>query len=202
MGRVRSTIGSRKILRANVDKRGRHRVELRVRPNRPRKFFVANLVLASFVGARPDGLVACHEDDDPSNNTLTNLRWDTQAANIADSWRNGKQGPGLASPRAKLVEAQIYEIREAPRCVTSTVLAKRLGVSVGTISKIRKGQTYVGVGNMPPQDTRANAKLTKAQVAEVKSAPKSVTSKSLAEKFGMSNSALCSARRGDTYTEV
>lgn len=202
MGRVRSNIGSRKIIRASVDSRGRHRIELRARPNKPRKFFVATLVLEAFVGPRPDGLVACHEDDDPYNNVLSNLRWDTQSSNIADSWRNGRQGPGLASPGAKLTRAQVLEIRAAPRGVTATTLASRLGMSVAAICKVRKGQTYVGVGNVPSQDTRANSKLTKAQVAEVRNAPKSVTSKSLAEKFGMSNSALCSARRGDTYTEV
>ena len=51
---------------------------------------VHHLVLEAFVGPRPDGLEACHWNDDPSDNRLTNLRWDTRSANAADSVRNGK----------------------------------------------------------------------------------------------------------------
>ena len=43
------------------------------------------LVLEAFVGPRPEGLVGCHNDGDVTNNTLENLRWDTQANNIQDS---------------------------------------------------------------------------------------------------------------------
>jgi hypothetical protein len=50
---------------------------------------VHTLVLKAFVGPRPDGLVACHNDGDPTNNRLENLRWDTQSSNIADSIRQG-----------------------------------------------------------------------------------------------------------------
>jgi hypothetical protein len=46
------------------------------------------LVLTAFRGPRPDGLVACHEDDVKDNNRLSNLRWDTQAANWIDMIRN------------------------------------------------------------------------------------------------------------------
>ena len=48
------------------------------------------LVLEAFVGPRPEGMHACHWDDDPANNHLSNLRWDTPSANRFDSVRNGK----------------------------------------------------------------------------------------------------------------
>lgn len=41
------------------------------------------------MGSRPDGLVACHWNDDPADNRLSNLRWDTPSANSLDSVRNG-----------------------------------------------------------------------------------------------------------------
>lgn len=52
--------------------------------------YVHDLVLLAFVGPKPDGLEACHYDDDKSNNVLSNLRYDTRKANAADAVRNGK----------------------------------------------------------------------------------------------------------------
>ena len=47
------------------------------------------LVLTAFVGPRPPGMDACHNDDVPDNNVLSNLRWDTRTNNILDAVRNG-----------------------------------------------------------------------------------------------------------------
>lgn len=47
------------------------------------------LVLAAFVGPRPEGLEGCHGDGDPSNNRLSNLRWDTTSNNHLDAVRHG-----------------------------------------------------------------------------------------------------------------
>lgn len=54
-----------------------------------RDFQIHHLVLEAFVGPRPDGMEGCHWDDDPANNSLDNLRWDTRSANVLDSVRNG-----------------------------------------------------------------------------------------------------------------
>lgn len=50
---------------------------------------VHQLVLEAFVGPRPDGMVACHYDDDRTNNHLSNLRWGTVSENADDAVRNG-----------------------------------------------------------------------------------------------------------------
>lgn len=50
---------------------------------------VHRLVLEAFVGPCPDGMEACHADDDRRHNALDNLRWDTKAANCQDRTRNG-----------------------------------------------------------------------------------------------------------------
>lgn len=47
------------------------------------------LVLEAFVGPRTDGMVACHNDGNPANNRLHNLRWDTQSNNILDAIKHG-----------------------------------------------------------------------------------------------------------------
>ena len=50
---------------------------------------VPRLVLEAFRGACPPGEECCHWDDDPGNNHLSNLRWDTRGNNHRDSVRNG-----------------------------------------------------------------------------------------------------------------
>jgi hypothetical protein len=46
--------------------------------------YVHHLMLNAFVGPRPDGLEACHENGNQADNQLSNLRWDTRQANIQD----------------------------------------------------------------------------------------------------------------------
>jgi hypothetical protein len=50
---------------------------------------VHRLVLDAFVGFRPDGMEGCHRDGEPSNNRLSNLRWDTVSENHLDTVRHG-----------------------------------------------------------------------------------------------------------------
>lgn len=47
------------------------------------------LVLEAFVGPRPDGMVACHNDGTHSNNNVTNLRWGTYTDNNRDMVKHG-----------------------------------------------------------------------------------------------------------------
>lgn len=54
-------------------------------------FQVHRLVLEAFVGPRPDGMEACHGNDDPTDNRLANLRWDSHVANIEDRERHRKR---------------------------------------------------------------------------------------------------------------
>lgn len=51
---------------------------------------VHHLVLEAFVGKREPGMEACHWNDIPADNRLTNLRWATQSDNTLDRVRNGK----------------------------------------------------------------------------------------------------------------
>ena len=50
---------------------------------------VASLVMLAFVGPRPEGLEICHGDNDPGNNHLSNLRYDTRSNNMleANGWK-------------------------------------------------------------------------------------------------------------------
>lgn len=86
-GAALHTIGGR-VLKPWATKQGYLLVSLS-RGGRKYPVLVHRLVLSSFVGPCPDGMECCHLDDDPSNNQLDNLRWDTRSANQRDVIKNG-----------------------------------------------------------------------------------------------------------------
>ena len=72
---------------------------------------IHRLVLESFVGPCPEGMVACHGDGDRANNALSNLRWDTTRANSDDSLRHGTRALGSKCRSSKLTEDDVVQIR-------------------------------------------------------------------------------------------
>lgn len=61
-----------------------HDVSLRVGTDLRRHAKVHHLVAGAFIGPRPAGMVICHNNSDPLDNRVDNLRYDTQASNIVD----------------------------------------------------------------------------------------------------------------------
>jgi hypothetical protein len=59
-------------------------VSLRLGEHNYRHTKVHHLVAQEFIGPRPAGMVICHNNGDPLDNRVENLRYDTQASNIAD----------------------------------------------------------------------------------------------------------------------
>jgi hypothetical protein len=59
-------------------------VSLRVAHRTQRHAKVHHLVAVAFIGPRPTGMVICHNNGDSLDNRVENLRYDTQANNIAD----------------------------------------------------------------------------------------------------------------------
>ena len=51
---------------------------------------VHTLVLEAFVGPRPKGFEALHDNGDPGDNRLANLSWNTPKMNAADTRRHGR----------------------------------------------------------------------------------------------------------------
>ena len=86
-GRVRGELGH--ILRGGDNGSGYIHVEVRTDDGERRHKYVHRLVLETFVGPCPPGMQACHWDDVPTNNALSNLRWDTPSENMRDRVRNG-----------------------------------------------------------------------------------------------------------------
>lgn len=76
---------------------------------------VHSLVLAAFEGRCPEGMEGCHNNGDPANNRLDNLRWDTRASNIRDSFRHGVMPIGEQKHSAKLTPEKVRLMREQYR---------------------------------------------------------------------------------------
>lgn len=61
-----------------------------VHPDKPdRNVLLHRMVLEAFVGPCPEGMECLHENDNPQDNRLVNLRWGTRSENQADRVRNG-----------------------------------------------------------------------------------------------------------------
>lgn len=74
---------------------------------------VHTLVCEAFHGRKADPrLVAAHKNGNPTDNRASNIRWCTQAENIADKKEHGTLLSGEKHPQAKLTAAQVLEIRK------------------------------------------------------------------------------------------
>lgn len=107
------------------------------------------LVLLAFVGPRPPGMETCHNDDNPANNCLQNLRWDTSSANHQDAIRNGRRFGaatplrGSKHPGAILTESDIPAIRFLHRLGWSEkAIGQLFGVRQPAISSAIVGRTW------------------------------------------------------------
>lgn len=69
--------------------------------------FVHRMVAAAFIGPCPDGMEVCHNNGDPSDNRLTNLRYGTRSDNIRDRIMHGDHEPSRRThcPRGHALEA-------------------------------------------------------------------------------------------------
>jgi hypothetical protein len=74
---------------------------------------VSSLVLETFVGPRPKGMVVRHGVRGPLDDSLDNVSWGTQKENIADEIRDGTKLLGEKHHQSKLNELQVRIIRRA-----------------------------------------------------------------------------------------
>ena len=98
------------------------------------------LVMEAFVGIRPQGMECCHNDGNPQNNHLSNLRWDTSKNNHADKVKHGTTNRGEQCGTAKLTLEQVRAIRQDDRL--QRIIAAEYGVRDNTISRIKSGKRW------------------------------------------------------------
>ncbi len=104
---------------------------------------IHNLVLIAFVGQCPTGMECCHNDGSTSNNHVSNLRWDTHKANLADRIKHGTAPRGEASCRATITEKTAKKIKTIARQgVSLGAIAARFGVSKDVVSAIKHNRSW------------------------------------------------------------
>lgn len=136
---------------AKRNKYGHQNLDLYLDNGLRQKKSVHRLVLEAFVGPCPDGMEACHNDGNPRNNRLDNLRWDTPSSNMQDKKKHGTNNHGEKNLSAKLTAEQVIQLRLIHVRGDSTnnagKLAKKFGVDESTIRDAVYGRTWQDLPN-------------------------------------------------------
>lgn len=153
-GRVKSFLyyngTDERILKPKRDKRNYLHVILS-KDDKHKSFQVHRLVLETFVGPCPEGKEGCHNNGNPSDNFVGNLRWDTHSNNEKDKRLHGtKTNPiwldncGSKNPFAKLNDIKVLGILKLlyEGILTGREIAKLSGVSEFCISGIKRNKTW------------------------------------------------------------
>lgn len=160
LGRVRSV--DREFIRADGQRqcrRGRVLTPTRVGRNYlsvtlrfGKRRTVHRMVAIAFLGPRPgEDFIVAHNDGDPSNNRLDNLRWATPSENQQDSIRHGTKyshpvGSKQAdrNPRAQLTWSQVELMRAeyAKGGASERQIAERHGIGKSQAHNILSGKSW------------------------------------------------------------
>lgn len=147
LGRIRSlnskTYGY--ILKPTRNGTGRLTVKLYDYVTKSKKTHLVHLlVMSNFKGPRPEGMECCHDDGNPLNNHINNLRWDTHLNNIRDKYRHGTMLVGSQKNNALLTEDKVKEIKKliAHGGQTCVSIAKTFKVKPSTIYNISGGRSW------------------------------------------------------------
>ncbi len=135
-------------MKLRVNRTGRIVVMIRKGDQKkPLSLSVHRLVLLAFVGPCPAGMECCHNNGNPTDNRVCNLRWDTRASNYADRDRHGTTARGESHGSSKLTADIVRQARAeyAAGGVTLKQLATRYGVDTRAIHRAIRGNTWAHI---------------------------------------------------------
>ena len=146
----RDSQGVARFLRTFPGKKGYRTLGLRNPEVGKTTYMVHALVALAFFGPRPPGMMVCHGDGDPNNNSADNLRYGTAADNSLDRIKHERSMRGELCPVSKLTEKEVLSIRSTyikrhPE-FGSRALAEKFSVNPNTILDILKRRTW---GHLP-----------------------------------------------------
>jgi hypothetical protein len=122
-------------------------------PDGNRVRWVHRLILEAFVGPCPSGMECCHGPGGKLDNRLSNLRWDTRAANFADLYLHtgGNTGTrGEKNCNAVLTENEVREImRLALEGCGPAEIGRRLNRPKATVWNVLGGKNWNHVTGLP-----------------------------------------------------
>lgn len=145
------------------------------------KCYIHTLVMQAFVGPCPEGMEVCHNDGNPRNNHLENLRYDSHHSNIWDSIRHGTHN--------RFTDKEVLMIREArAHGQSARELAQQWSVDPHTIWRLCVGRSYTHVAG-PRIQQGDGKKLNWEIVKQIRDARRAgATLASLAQKYGVDQS--------------
>lgn len=96
-------------------------------------------------GPIPEGMVVCHQCDNPRCVNPAHLYLGTQADNLRDMRNKGRDNPprGARHPKARLTEDLARSIRNDPR--SHRRIARELGIGKSTVGMIKAGITWTHI---------------------------------------------------------
>ena len=111
---------------------------------RRRRFGVHQLVALAFLGPKPSPQhEVAHLDGQRLNNHVSNLAWLLHSENERHKDLHGTRLRGSQIGNAKLVEAQVAQIRQAlTEGQTQSALARQYGVSSSTVHLVARHKTW------------------------------------------------------------
>lgn len=108
-----------------------------------KKYFISRLVAQAFIPNSEQKPVVCHNNGNPADNRVSNLRWGTQKENIADTKLHGTRLYGEKASMVKLNNYQIIEICKLQKIgMTQKKIGGLFGVHQSEISRILSGKRW------------------------------------------------------------
>ena len=123
-------------------RRGGYRMATLSRDGKQSCASVHRLVAAAFLGPCPLGMIVLHGELGSANNSLANLRYGTQAENMADKYRDGTEQTGERHGKSKLTESEVLEIRSRAIDTPLRQLAREYCVSQRAIQWVVKRRCW------------------------------------------------------------
>jgi hypothetical protein len=109
--------------------------------------FVHEIVLTTFAGPCPDGLLCRHLNGDPANNRWPeNICWGTYQENAADTRRHGRMMIGETHYAAKVTSNAVREIRRmASEGMTHREIGEIVGLHPTSVGDIVRRRNWASV---------------------------------------------------------
>lgn len=101
---------------------------------------VHSLVLMAFIGERPTGYHACHNNGIKDDNRIENLRWDTPESNMADIAKHGNRPNGSNVKTSVLTKAQVLRIKHG--LIGPAEAIRNFLISRSQFYRIKNGQSW------------------------------------------------------------
>lgn len=139
--RQRNGVRMSRIMKGSVIKKGYIIVTL-IKNSRRKDVLVHRAVLTAFVGSCPAGMQTCHNDGNPANNNLSNLRWGTCSENSLDKNRHGTMLKGENGNSSKLTWKAVRHIRRNYPEVSVIALSRKFGVDRDTVYRVLNNETW------------------------------------------------------------